>query len=186
MLAIFLSSAHAASLRCFATTVFRPAAKFCASALAATCLILGALSASAQTISFAGVQGGSTSIANFGSVNVCGLNQSTPPCGQTLTLNYNVASGTTIGAVRILTQGTANLDFKLQANDSSTTLCAPQTYNSPVSCTLDLTFAPIAPGARNGAVQFLDASGNLLLSTFIYGIGVSPAFAYPPPARHRF
>jgi hypothetical protein len=118
---------------------------------------------------------------NFGTVNVCPSGQTTPaPCSQTLTLSYNVAAGTTIGSVKFFTLGAANLDFQAEANDTSTTLCSAQTYASATTCTVDVTFAPLAPGERNGAVEILDGSGNRLASIHIYGTGTAPAIAFSP------
>jgi hypothetical protein len=118
---------------------------------------------------------------NFGSANVCPAGQTGPaPCSSTLTLNYNVAANTTIGSVKILTTGATNLDFQPQANDASTTLCSAQTYNSAATCTVDVTFAPLAPGERLGAVQIYDQNNNLLASTPIYGTGTGPAITFQP------
>jgi sugar lactone lactonase YvrE len=118
---------------------------------------------------------------NFGSANVCPNRQTTPvPCSQTLTLNYNVDANTTIGGVEIFTTGATELDFQAEANDTSTTLCSAQTYGSATTCTVDVTFAPLAPGERLGAVQIVDGSGNVLASTHIYGTGTGPAIAFNP------
>ncbi len=126
---------------------------------------------------------------NFGSVNVCPSGQTTPvPCSNTLTLSYDVDANTTkgsvnfttIGSVNVLTLGAANLDFQAQAADTSTTLCEAETYSLATTCTVDVTFAPLAPGQRNGAVQIVDGSGNILANTYIYGTGVGPAIAFSP------
>jgi sugar lactone lactonase YvrE len=124
------------------------------------------------------IQAGSV---NFVTANVCPAGQTTPaPCSQTLTLNFDVAAGTTIGSVKFFTLGAVNLDFQAEANDISTTLCSAQTYSSATICTVDVTFAPLAPGQRLGAVQVLDGNGNVLASTDIYGTGMGPAIAFSP------
>ncbi len=118
---------------------------------------------------------------NFGSVNVCPAGQTTPvPCSNTQTLSFNIPAGTTIGSIGILTTGAANLDFQAEAGDTSATLCKAQTYSSATTCTVDVTFAPLAPGERNGAVEILDGSGNILANAYIYGTGVGPAIAFSP------
>jgi secreted PhoX family phosphatase len=120
-------------------------------------------------------------LVNFGTANVCPSGQTTPaPCSQTLTLNFDVAAGTTIGSVKFFTSGVANLDFKAKANDTSTTLCSAQTYASATTCTVDVTFAPLAPGERQGAVEILDGSGNVLANAYIHGIGTGPVIAFSP------
>jgi sugar lactone lactonase YvrE len=116
------------------------------------------------------------SSVNFGSVNVCPAGQATPtPCSNTITLTYNIAAGTTIGGVNIFTAGAKDLDFQAEAHDTSTTLCSAGTYSSATTCTVDVTFAPLASGLRNGTVQIVDGSSNILATSSIYGIGVGPA-----------
>ncbi|HEY9072701.1 MAG TPA: NHL repeat-containing protein, partial [Desulfobaccales bacterium] len=127
---------------------------------------------------------------NFSSANVC-LSGATPaPCTQQATFNYAVSSGTTIGSVNIFTQGAPNLDFIATPADSSTTLCTATTYDSDTVCTVDVTFAPLRPGQRLGAVVLTDGSGNPLATTYLSGNGVGPlvnfatvnAGAYTPSA----
>ena len=112
---------------------------------------------------------------NFGNVNVCPGSQSTPtPCSQTQTLYFSVPSTTTFGAPVILTQGASGLDFK----QSSATCVSSVT--GPGTCTVSVTFTPLAPGLRMGAVELVDGSGNVLISTPIQGIGQGPAVAFTP------
>ena len=125
-----------------------------------------------------------THSVNFEAVNVCPAGQTTPtPCSETLTLTYSVEAGTTIGGIKVLTQGATNLDFQPQAHDTSATLCSAKTYANATTCTVDVTFAPLAPGQRKGAVQFMDGSGNVLSNTYIYGTGVGPTIAFSPAAQ---
>jgi sugar lactone lactonase YvrE len=125
-----------------------------------------------------------TENVNFGNVKVCPTGQTSPaPCSNTLSLTFNISAGTTIGSIKVLTLGAPNLDFQPQANDTSTTLCIPQTYPSATTCTVNVTFAPLAAGARSGAVQILDGSGNVLASTSIYGTGTAPAIAFSPASQ---
>jgi sugar lactone lactonase YvrE len=122
-----------------------------------------------------------TQSVNFGDANVCPSGSTTPaPCSATQTLTFNVAAGTTIGSVYVLTLGAQFNDFQPQPNDTSTTLCTPQTYPSATTCTVDVTFAPLYAGERNGAVEILDGSGNLLASTTMYGLGTASTIAFTP------
>ena len=107
------------------------------------------------------------SSVNFGSVRV--------GASETITFPYNVNSTTTFGTPKVLTQGAPNLDFTLGSGGTCT-----GTLSVGSSCTLNVTFAPRAPGAREGAVQLFDNSGNLLASTLVYGIGLGPAVAFGP------
>ncbi|MGB7265739.1 MAG: hypothetical protein WBC92_09515, partial [Terracidiphilus sp.] len=109
----------------------------------------------------------------YGDANVCPMGQSTPaPCSNTLAVPFSFASSTAIGSVQVVTQGATGLDF--QPGSGST--CA----GSVTSCTVNVTFAPKAPGLRLGAVELLDGSGNRLATKMIYGIGQGPAIAFSP------
>jgi len=50
------------------------------------------------------------------------------------------------------------------------------------TCTADVTFAPIAPGLRKGAVELLDGT-TVIASTYVYGIGVGPQIGFTPSAQ---
>ncbi len=113
---------------------------------------------------------------NFGNVNVCPAGQTTPaPCSQTLTLNYNVVATTTFGTINVVTQGAPNLDFMLSSGGTCT-----GTVSAGSSCTVNVTFAPLAPGVRMGAVQINDNLGNLLVTTMVHGVAQGPAIAFGP------
>ena len=122
---------------------------------------------------------------NLGTANVCPAGATTPsPCSQSATVTFSVAAGTTIGSIHFLTQGSttgasgALLDFNATSPDTSATLCAAQTYASQTVCTVDVTFTPTRPGARNGAVVIEDGSGNMLATTYLYGTGDAPQLTY--------
>ncbi len=113
--------------------------------------------------------------------NVCPAGQTTPaPCSENFTLAFNIPAGTTIASVNILTSGAPNLDFQAEAGDTSTTLCIPQAYPDATTCTVDVTFAPIYPGARSGAVQLLSSNGSVVAGTSVSGIGLGPAIVFTP------
>ncbi len=112
----------------------------------------------------------------FGDVNVCPSGQNFPmPCSGTLTLTYNLAANTTIGVTQVVTQGINGLDFSLGTGGTCT-----GTIAEGASCTVNVTFTPLAPGLRMGAVRLFDNSGNLLATTPIFGIGQGPAIAFGP------
>ena len=113
---------------------------------------------------------------NFGNINVCPAGQTSPaPCNQTLTLNYNVAATTTFGTTSIVTQGAPNLDFQLGSGST----CAG-TISAGGTCTVNVAFAPLAPGARMGAVQQFDNSGDVLATAMVHGIGQGPIISFSP------
>jgi hypothetical protein len=116
---------------------------------------------------------------NFGSANVCPAGQTTPaPCSQTIALNYNVTASGTLGTPQVLTGGAPNLDFTLAGGSTCT-----GSVTAGSTCTVNVTFAPRLAGARNGAVQILDAGGNVLATTFVYGTGIGPQIAYNSAAQ---
>ncbi len=113
---------------------------------------------------------------NYGNANVCPQGQSTPaPCSVTMPVNFTMATNATIGSVQVVTQGITGLDFQLGSGNTCT-----GAISAGNSCTVNVTFAPIAPGLRLGAVKLLDNGGNLLATHQIYGIGQGPAVAFSP------
>ncbi len=90
---------------------------------------------------------------------------------QTATVNFTAAG--TLGAINVLTQGAANLDFKLVAGGS----CAVGTdYIAGQACTINYSFTPAAPGARLGAVTlYSNATTPVLLGiSYLGGTGTGP------------
>ncbi|WP_263351921.1 choice-of-anchor D domain-containing protein [Acidicapsa acidisoli] len=113
---------------------------------------------------------------NFGNVNVCPSGQTIPaPCSSTLEFTYNVAANTTFGTPQVVTQGATGLDFSLATGNT----CI-NTVSAGGSCTVSVTFTPLAPGLRTGAVKLVDAGGNLLTTTLVYGTGQGPAVGFGP------
>jgi len=118
---------------------------------------------------------------NFGGVNVCPSGKTTPsPCSETLTLTYNVTASGRLGTPLALTTGAADLDYRLASGST----CSGSVVKGN-TCSVNVTFAPIAPGAREGAVEIVDGSGNTLATTYIYGTGIGPAVAFSPGALIR-
>ena len=111
---------------------------------------------------------------NFGNVDVCPAGATTPaPCTSTIAFTYNVASATTFGATQIVTQGASGLDFTLASSTCTGAISAGS------SCTVNVNFAPLAPGQRLGAID-LPNSGAQLVTTLLSGAGQGPAAAVAP------
>ena len=119
---------------------------------------------------------------SFGEINVCTPLATTPaPCSNTLPVTLSPSTGT-INTIQVVTQGTTpqvmpGLDFQV-ANGG--TCATGAQISAPNTCTVNVTFAPIAPGLRLGAVQLLGNSGTPLATTQIYGVGEGPAVAFSP------
>jgi sugar lactone lactonase YvrE len=116
---------------------------------------------------------------SFGAVNVCPSGETTPaPCSSTQSVTFNLAATATIGAIQVVTQGETGLDFTLGTGGTCT-----GTITAGSSCTVNVNFAPLAPGSRLGAVELFDNSANLLTAVPVYGIGQAPAIAFGPGAQ---
>jgi sugar lactone lactonase YvrE len=111
---------------------------------------------------------------DFSAVNV-GLTQTG------LTFDFGVAAKTTVGSVRVLTQGAIGKDFQ----DAEGTTCTSQVYTSITNCGVNVAFAPVGSGARKGAIVLYDSQGIALITAFITGTGVEPQAAFAPGTTTR-
>ena len=82
--------------------------------------------------------------------------------GPTLPVTLTFSSAGTVATQRALADGAENQDFTIASGGSCAT---GQSYPAGGSCTVSVTFAPIYPGLRRGAVVLQDASGDALAST---------------------
>ena len=108
------------------------------------------------------------SVVQFGHVQ---LGSST---AVSLTLQFTTGS-VGLGAVKVLTRGTQNLDFI----SGSGTTCNSSTTAS-TSCSVQVNFLPTAAGLRDGAVVLFDTSLNPILTLPLYGWGDAPLAALSP------
>jgi YVTN family beta-propeller protein len=104
---------------------------------------------------------------NFGPVKV-GSNS-------TLTLTYNISANdnnnVVIYSASVVTQGATGLDFTSVADTCEST------YFSSATCSIQVQFAPGAPGLRQGAVQFGTNIGTI--TTLLRGVGEAPQLVFP-------
>jgi sugar lactone lactonase YvrE len=110
-----------------------------------------------------------TASVDFGAVAV-GAGESS------LTYNFTLAAGTALSGVSILTQGVPGKDFI----DGGATTCTAQTYAVATSCGVNVSFSPLAPGARLGAVVLWGTSANALATAFISGVGQLAKLGFIP------
>ena len=114
-----------------------------------------------QTVTFPGTA------VNFGHVNVCAAGQLAPaPCTETMTLNFMVTAGGTLGTPKVLTMGAPNLDFTLAGSTCTGSV------STGSQCSVMAKFAPRFAGLRAGAVEITDGNGNVLATVFVHGAGV--------------
>ena len=96
-------------------------------------------------------------------------------------LNYTIQSGTVVSAINVVSQGVTNTQSgSPEFVNSGGGTCTAQTYSGLTTCTANVTFTPQFPGLRTGAVEFLDASGNVLNTAYLYGIGQAPMVGFSP------
>jgi hypothetical protein len=108
-----------------------------------------------------------TSAVNFGT-------QAVGSSSQTSTLTFTVAEGASVGSIAALTTGVADKDFVIASGGT----CVTGTYSSETTCTVNVNFAPQAPGLRRGALVFSDSSNNALVSVPLSGVGTGPQVVY--------
>ena len=96
-----------------------------------------------------------------------------------LSVPFQFTASATLGnpGVLVLTEGVPGLDF---ANAGTGTCVAGLAVASSSSCTVAVTFSPKYPGVRYGAVLLLDASGNILSTQYISGVGTGATAIFPP------
>ena len=112
---------------------------------------------------------------NFGGANVCAPGATSPaPCSQTLTLTYNVNADTTLGQPQVATGGLKHLDF----NRASGSTCIGA-VTAGTTCTVNVTFAPLAAGFRHGSVSLPDISGHGIATVELSGFGIAATTGAP-------
>ena len=100
---------------------------------------------------------------NFGSV---AMKQSSP----VLPVSFVFTPGTQAGSAAVLTQGATGKDYT-----------GTVTNNTGAAVTVNVTFSPLAPGPRPGAVVVYDTATppNVLGSVMLSGVGTGPQVIFP-------
>jgi YVTN family beta-propeller protein len=84
-------------------------------------------------------------------------------------------STTSGSAIQLLSRGIVNLDYKLATGGTCT---AGASYTSGSICSVNYTFTPAGIGSRPGALVLHDGSGNVLNTTYLFGVGTSGLAAF--------
>jgi sugar lactone lactonase YvrE len=92
----------------------------------------------------------------------------------TLALNFDVAAGTTIGSIAVLTNGVAGKDFA----DAGGSTCKALTYATETACVVNVHVTPHSVGLRLGAVVISDTGGNVLAIGRLYATGSAPQMIF--------
>jgi hypothetical protein len=91
-------------------------------------------------------------------------------------VNVTMASGGTIGSIKVMGEGVANVDFA-----SAGGTCTVGAYLAAgQSCNVSVVFSPASPGMRWGAVVLLDSSNNALATHFISGMATGAVGVFVP------
>jgi sugar lactone lactonase YvrE len=118
-------------------------------------------------------------------LNTQAVNFGTATIGQTsvtIPLTFTFDSGGLIGSPVALTQGATGRDFAVNVSVGGGQCLAGSSYSSGATCAVFVTFSPLAPGVREGAVVLYDTSKppKPLATAYVWGIGVGPAIAFGP------
>ena len=93
---------------------------------------------------------------------------------------FTFTQSTAMGGVDVLSQGVAGLDF---VDAGRGTCFSGAVYNPGDSCSVVVSFKPVAPGTRYGAVVLRDASMNAIATGYLQGTGISPQISFLPSAE---
>ena len=137
--------------------------------LAGVFVVLGS---QAQTASY------TSGMSNFGSLNV-GVAGSE-------TLTFTFSAGGTIEEPAVLTQGAPGMDFTDAGTGTCTSNGTSYTYGANATCTVVVNFTPKYVGQRLGAVELLNSSGSVIVTSYVSGIGVGPQMTFSPPMVSSF
>ena len=96
------------------------------------------------------------------------------------TVYVTMAQAGQLANIAVLTGGVSGLDF---SNAGRGTCAAGTTYAAGAQCSVRVTFAPIYPGLRAGAVVLTNAAGSALGTTFLSAVGIGPQIAFQPAAE---
>jgi len=89
----------------------------------------------------------------------------------TNSVRLTIQTSGTLNSIAALTLGASGLDF---SNAGGGTCAVGTSYSVGNTCTVNVGFKPRAPGARNGAIEILNASGKPLATAYVQGTGYGP------------
>ena len=118
-----------------------------------------------------------TAGANFGTVAIA---TGVPP---TLPLFFSFATGGSIGAPAVLTQGASGLDFTDAGTGTCDTNGTNFVYKIDDSCSIVVKFAPTLYGPRYGSAALKDGSGNVIATGYLQGMGSAAQLNFLPATQ---
>jgi hypothetical protein len=114
--------------------------------------------------------------------NPAPVNAGTEPVGSSTSQNvtFTFTGAGSIGTPLVVTQGATGLDYTDAGTGTCDTNGSNYAYSVGATCTVAVTFAPLHPGLRYGAVLLKDASGNVLATAYMKGTGTGAEILFPP------
>ena len=125
------------------------------------------------SIALSGILSTNNASADSGPVNVASNASSS------VTFNFTTAANLGSTPVRVVTKGATGLDFTDAGTGTCDTNGSSYNYMAGSNCTVNITFAPLYPGLRTGAVQLLGPSGTVVATAYLSGIGTAPQPDFP-------
>ena len=125
------------------------------------------------SIALSGILSTDNASADLGPVNVASNASSS------VTFNFTTAANLGSAPVRVVTKGATGLDFTDAGTGTCDTNGSSYNYMAGSNCTVNITFAPLYPGLRTGAVQLLGPSGTVGATAYLSGIGTAPQPDFP-------
>jgi hypothetical protein len=141
-----------------------------------------ALSADGNTGFFGGILDGSGTGAGWPfDTNVYVGSQNVGTNG-TKNISLQVQNAFTVGSIAVVTQGASNLDFTAAASQPVSGACqAGAVLSAGSRCSININFAPTAPGLRLGAILLFDVSNALRATVSVHGLGLAPVVNFDNP-----
>ena len=104
------------------------------------------------------------------------------PVGSSTSQNvtFTFTGAGSIGTPLVVTQGATGLDFTDAGTGTCDTNGTNYAYSIGNTCTVAVTFAPLQPGLRYGAVLLKDPAGNVLATAYLTGTGTGAEVLFPP------
>ena len=151
-----------------------------------TLYIAGTAGVSRYTVS--GKWYGTSNAANTGNLWTTGLNFGSLPVGttsQAFTVNVTFGTAFAMSAMKVVTTGLTGYDYTDLGTGTCNALVGTTTAANQ-TCTVNLTFDPLGPGPRPGAIVFYGAlntaaTANLISGTiYLGGVGLGSALTVDP------
>jgi len=123
--------------------------------------------------------GQSTHVDKFGGNAVNLGSQAINTATADFTLQYEIEAGTVVGDIQVTTEGMTNTQSgSPEFVAASGATCTAQSYSSVTVCKVLVNMTPRYTGLRTGAVKFLDGSGDVLSTVYLYGVGTAPRVGF--------